>query len=128
MIFERMQILKEVLGKMLYFPKTNEPMNDFPSPDSLKLHIMVSTKPPKEYLEAEIEPTLSVKEDLEEADKQEEEVENPVKDKAGDTWGEEVSEFPISQHRPDNEVDTFQCWTDITFFLHLLGMYNEHLA
>lgn len=114
-----MQILKHVLGKMLYFRETNEPMNEFPSPESLKLRIMVSTKPPKEYLEAEIEPTLSVREELEEADKQEK-VESPVKDRADDTWGEEVSEFPIPRCHPDDEVGTFQCWTGNHVFFHIL--------
>lgn len=35
---------------MLYYPESNT-LGEFPSPESLKQRIIISTKPPKEYLE-----------------------------------------------------------------------------
>lgn len=43
-------MLNQVFGKMLYYPQS-EPLAEFPSPESLKHRIIISTKPPKEYLE-----------------------------------------------------------------------------
>jgi phosphatidylinositol phospholipase C, delta len=43
-------MIKEIFGDMLYIP-SDEPMKDFPSPEDLKNRIIISTKPPKEYLE-----------------------------------------------------------------------------
>jgi len=41
----------QILGDMLYFPHT-EPMTEFPTPESLKGRILISTKPPKAYLDS----------------------------------------------------------------------------
>lgn len=41
----------ETFGDMLYYPDT-ESLKEFPSPEALKERIIISTKPPKEYLEA----------------------------------------------------------------------------
>ncbi|CAM6027244.1 unnamed protein product [Sphagnum balticum] len=46
------EILMDILGSILYQPDTEEAMTEFPDPESLKGRIIVSTKPPKEYLEA----------------------------------------------------------------------------
>ncbi|KAK9742350.1 hypothetical protein RND81_03G166100 [Saponaria officinalis] len=43
------KMVTEVFGKMLYQPESN--LERFPSPDELKYKIILSTKPPKEYLE-----------------------------------------------------------------------------
>lgn len=91
--FVSVQIIKQVLGKVLYFPETEEPMKEFPCPESLKGRILVSTKPPKEYLESQAEITPSLKEKLEDEDTREEKVEDLVKDKAEEGWGEEVPEY-----------------------------------
>ncbi|ONK62497.1 uncharacterized protein A4U43_C07F4540 [Asparagus officinalis] len=45
------QMVTETFGEMLYYPDS-EDHKEFPSPDSLKKRIILSTKPPKEYLEA----------------------------------------------------------------------------
>ncbi|KAJ4772151.1 Phosphoinositide phospholipase C [Rhynchospora pubera] len=45
------EMIKETFGDMLYIPG-DEPMKEFPSPDDLKNRIIISTKPPKEYLES----------------------------------------------------------------------------
>lgn len=44
----------DTFGEMLYYPDSEEQHKEFPSPDSLKKRIILSTKPPKEYLEAKI--------------------------------------------------------------------------
>ncbi|BAF16445.1 phosphoinositide phospholipase C 2 [Oryza sativa Japonica Group] len=44
------KMIKETFGDMLYVSET-ENMAEFPSPDELKGKIIVSTKPPKEYLQ-----------------------------------------------------------------------------
>lgn len=40
----------QVFGEMLYYPQA-DPLMEFPTPESLKGRILISTKPPKEYLE-----------------------------------------------------------------------------
>jgi len=70
----RMQMLKQTFGDMLYISES-ESMAEFPSPDDLKGKVIISTKPPKEYLQ-----TKSGKE--EEEDRTEEE----------GVWGEEISD------------------------------------
>ncbi|THU45593.1 hypothetical protein C4D60_Mb02t19610 [Musa balbisiana] len=45
------KMVVETFGDMLYYPDT-ESLKEFPSPEALKERIIISTKPPKEYLEA----------------------------------------------------------------------------
>lgn len=47
-------MVKETFGEMLYCNET-ENIENFPSPESLKEKVLISTKPPKEYLEENIE-------------------------------------------------------------------------
>lgn len=44
-------MITETFGDMLYYPDS-ESLKEFPSPEALKKRIIISTKPPKEYLEA----------------------------------------------------------------------------
>ncbi|KAL3521212.1 hypothetical protein ACH5RR_019361 [Cinchona calisaya] len=44
------QMINETFGDMLFFPGP-EGLKEFPSPESLKKRVLISTKPPKEYLE-----------------------------------------------------------------------------
>ena len=47
-----LQIVHQVLGKVLYCPpQPHEDPEEFPSPESLMEKIIISTKPPKQYLE-----------------------------------------------------------------------------
>ncbi|XP_076915261.1 phosphoinositide phospholipase C 4-like [Bidens hawaiensis] len=46
------QMLTETFGEMLLRPEPGD-LKELPSPESLKYRILISTKPPKEYLEAE---------------------------------------------------------------------------
>lgn len=50
-------MVTEIFEDMLYCPKTGD-KDEFPSPDSLKHRIILSTKPPKEYLESKLEDEL----------------------------------------------------------------------
>ncbi|OIW16190.1 hypothetical protein TanjilG_18905 [Lupinus angustifolius] len=45
------EMVTQTFGDILFSPST-ESMKEFPSPESLKKRIIISTKPPKEYLEA----------------------------------------------------------------------------
>lgn len=40
-----------IFGELLYYPEPGC-FHEFPSPEELKHHIILSTKPPKEYLES----------------------------------------------------------------------------
>jgi len=44
-------MVTNTFGDILFTPNT-ESVKEFPSPESLKRRIIISTKPPKEYLEA----------------------------------------------------------------------------
>jgi phosphatidylinositol phospholipase C, delta len=43
----------EVFGNILYYPDTDQ-LKELPSPEELKGRILLSTKPPKEYLETKV--------------------------------------------------------------------------
>ncbi|KAI3815979.1 hypothetical protein L1987_15663 [Smallanthus sonchifolius] len=45
------EMVTSIFGDMLYFPKASD-KDAFPSPDALKHQIILSTKPPKEYLQS----------------------------------------------------------------------------
>lgn len=44
-------MITQTFGDMLYYPQS-EGLAEFPSPESLKHRIIISTKPPKEFLES----------------------------------------------------------------------------
>lgn len=49
----KFQMISETFGDLLFAPGP-EGLKDFPSPLALKRKIIISTKPPKEYLEAKV--------------------------------------------------------------------------
>ncbi|GAB4831945.1 1-phosphatidylinositol phosphodiesterase [Ancistrocladus abbreviatus] len=70
------QMLNQTFGDMLFLPGT-ECFKELPSPESLKKRIIISTKPPKEYIEAK--------------DSKEKDDSQKGKDTAdGEAWGKEV--------------------------------------
>nr|XP_043609122.1 phosphoinositide phospholipase C 2-like [Erigeron canadensis] len=94
------KMVTETFGDVLYKYTGSDPMKDFPSPESLKKRIVVSTKPPKEYLDT----TKSMKENDE----------GSVNVKASseeDVWGVELSD-PLEKHafldEDDNKDEDFQ--------------------
>lgn len=46
------EMITQTFDGMLYYPESDN-LNEFPSPKELKRRILISTKPPKEFLEAE---------------------------------------------------------------------------
>ncbi|XP_059627977.1 phosphoinositide phospholipase C 2-like isoform X2 [Cornus florida] len=71
------EMVTQTFGDMLFTPGS-ECLKEFPSPDMLKKHIIISTKPPKEYLEAK---EVKVKEN------------DPQKEKDSadeEAWGKEI--------------------------------------
>ena len=44
-------MITRTFGDILFAP-TSKSLKEFPSPESLKRRVIISTKPPKEYLEA----------------------------------------------------------------------------
>lgn len=71
-------MLNETFGDLLFYPKSDS-LEEFPSPEDLMLRILISTKPPKKFLEPK---TLSDK-DKDQLQKETEE----------EPWGEEVSDL-----------------------------------
>jgi len=99
----------DILGSTLYQPDTEEAMTKFPDPDKLKGRILVSTKPPKEYLEAVMTTsTIPPIKKLEKEDVLEEQVEELVKDEFEAGWGQEHPGFCYDQapHPPVDNADT----------------------
>ena len=45
-------MITQTFGDMLYYPPQSECLEEFPSPESLKHKIIISTKPPKEFRES----------------------------------------------------------------------------
>ncbi|PKA62680.1 Phosphoinositide phospholipase C 6 [Apostasia shenzhenica] len=90
------QMVTETFGDILFYPESDT-IQEFPSPESLKNKIILSTKPPKEYLEAK-----SFKEENRSVN------ENVSKEEEG--WGKEVpdpkTEMKSYEHEDDeNEKD-----------------------
>jgi phosphatidylinositol phospholipase C delta len=83
------EMVTQTFGDILFTPGT-ECLKEFPSPESLKKRIIISTKPPKEYLHVK-----DVKENN-----------DSVSGKTGDeeAWGKEVKDFKGS-HKAENKGD-----------------------
>lgn len=73
-------MVTQTFGEILFSPGS-ECLKEFPSPESLKKRVIISTKPPKEYLEK--------KEDKGKVDESQK-----AKDSADEeAWGKEVPDF-----------------------------------
>lgn len=89
-------MVTETYGDVLYYTGSDS-MIDFPSPESLKKRIVVSTKPPKEYLDT----AKSMSEN-----------EGSVKTKTiseDDAWGVDFSD-PIEKQKSIDEVGTWKIY------------------
>ncbi|XVF69002.1 hypothetical protein PTKIN_Ptkin11bG0046100 [Pterospermum kingtungense] len=86
------QMVTETFGDMLYCPEC-ECLKEFPTPEDLKYKIIISTKPPKEYLEAE-----SNKGKMSNSQK--------GKDSDDDVWGKEPTELTVDQEDEKTDSDT----------------------
>lgn len=83
------QMLTQTFGEMLFCPES-ECLEELPTPEELKHRIIVSTKPPKEYLEAKAS-------DDKRNNSQRE------KDSDDDVWGQEPSSLTGAQGDNDKE-------------------------
>ncbi|KAK7305876.1 hypothetical protein VNO77_43788 [Canavalia gladiata] len=89
------EMVTETFGDILFCP-TSESLKEFPSPESLKRRIIISTKPPKEYLEAK---------ELQEKEQE------PQTGKSADdeeAWGKEVPSLrggTISDYKSNEDED-----------------------
>jgi phosphatidylinositol phospholipase C delta len=82
-------MITQTFGDMLFCPN-DESLNNVPSPEELKYKIMISTKPPKEYLDSK-----SVKESSKQL------LKSKSKDSDEDEWGKEVNNVIDTQNEDD---------------------------
>lgn len=86
------QMITQTFGDMLYY-HDSESCQEFPSPEELKEKILISTKPPKEYLEAN---------DAKEKDSGEK-----GKDSDEDVWGKEPEDLISTQSDLEKVCSSF---------------------
>ncbi|KAL3653476.1 1-phosphatidylinositol phosphodiesterase [Castilleja foliolosa] len=82
------EMITQTFGDMLFCPDSD--LKDFPSPESLKKRVMISTKPPKEYLHAK---------DVKEKD-QDSKKEKELGDE--EAWGSEVKNASMDENDDDD--------------------------
>nr|ACL52813.1 unknown [Zea mays] len=88
------KMVLEVFGDILYYPESKH-LQEFPSPEALKGRVMLSTKPPKEYLEAKGD-TMKEKE-----------IEARIKrgEREAAAWGVEVPDIQDEMQVADKDED-----------------------
>lgn len=90
MFYSSIQMVAQTFGDMLYYPEKPECLKEFPSPEDMKYRIIISTKPPKEYLKAK-----TIKETGDKSKRRQ--------DSEEDVWGMEPREL-INEHEADDEL------------------------
>ncbi|TYI64707.1 hypothetical protein E1A91_D09G106900v1 [Gossypium mustelinum] len=85
------QMVTQTFGKMLFCPDS-ECLKELPTPEKLKYRIIISTKPPKEYLEAE-------------SNKRKMNNSHNVKESDDDVWGKEPAELTVDQEDEKTDSD-----------------------
>lgn len=108
-------MLVDTFGEMLYYPDSDI-LKEFPSPEALKKKIIISTKPPKEYLESK---------SFKGSDSQKR------KDQDEEAWGNEVPDIQTeieSAHKVLNCVlyttfldNAFKIYSSLNNFLTIYG-------
>ncbi|MBA0767467.1 hypothetical protein Gotri_016347 [Gossypium trilobum] len=88
------QMVTQTFGKMLFCPDS-ECLKELPTPEKLKYRIIISTKPPKEYLEAE-------------SNKRKMNNSHNVKESDDDVWGKEPAELTVDQEEDKTDSDASQ--------------------
>lgn len=81
-------MVAQTFGDMLYYPEKDS-LKEFPSPDSLKNKIIISTKPPKEYLKCKNSKEIDSQKGKDTSDEE--------------TWGNEVT-IQNSELESDDKV------------------------
>ncbi|KMZ73693.1 Phosphoinositide phospholipase C [Zostera marina] len=87
------KMITETFGDLLFYPESETTTTTFPSPQFLMKRILISTKPPKEYLKSMVS-----------LDK---EVEGKSTDTLSDekAWGKEVSDYKSELDNKDDDED-----------------------
>lgn len=87
------EMITQTFGDLLFSPGP-EPVREFPSPESLKKRVIISTKPPKEYLQAK---------GVDEKDTELNKAEDSAKE---GPWGKEVKSFRVNiDDDKDDDLD-----------------------
>lgn len=86
-------MITETFEDMLFYPES-ECLEEFPSPEEMKYRIIISTKPPKEYLEAK-----TIKETEDHSSKKR-------RDSNGSSQKAETLEPADHEHEEDDIVNT----------------------
>ena len=81
-------MITQTFGEMLFCPES-DCLREFPAPEDMKYRVIISTKPPKEYLEAKTYEGNNSK---------------VVNDSEDDVWGKEPSELTADQESDDKVV------------------------
>jgi hypothetical protein len=103
----------EVFGNILFYPGADH-LKEFPSPEELKGRVLLSTKPPKEYLEAKVG---TMKEG--DADP------HPGKGAADDAaWGKEVPDFQTEIQSAHKVSIYIYILCSVAFFIFLGTMQS----
>ncbi|KAL7265548.1 hypothetical protein ACSBR1_003346 [Camellia fascicularis] len=98
------EMVTQTFGDILFSPES-ECLLEFPSPESLKKRIIISTKPPKEYLESK----SSVKENSNDSKNNNDSKKSKDSSEEG-AWGEEVLEFKDKVEDFDkNDTEDAEC-------------------
>ncbi|KAG0607493.1 hypothetical protein M758_8G033000 [Ceratodon purpureus] len=95
------EMLTRILGESLFYPKTSDPLTEFPSPESLKKRIIISTKPPKEYLEASAAAKTALKD------------KGLVKELEKEDAEQKISKAPVKHEGLSDKVATLQVSEDV---------------
>ncbi|XP_031271060.1 phosphoinositide phospholipase C 4-like [Pistacia vera] len=105
------KMITDTFGDMLFCPQC-ECLQEFPSPDDLKYKIIISTKPPKEYLKAKSKDTKNNSDE--------------------DEWGKEPSDLTADQEDEDksdsdsseyNDVDDQECPSEASDYRRLIAIH-----
>ncbi|CAN1846370.1 Phosphoinositide phospholipase C 4 [Linum perenne] len=94
------QMIKDTFGDMLYCPEA-ECLDEFPSPEDLKYRVIISTKPPMEYLKSKSSRRKRSKSQKD-------------KNSDDDVWGKEVS--VVSTDRDDSGLLSLKSSSDTSEF------------
>ncbi|XP_009790378.1 phosphoinositide phospholipase C 4 [Nicotiana tabacum] len=113
------QMLTETFGEMLFVPESDS-LKECPTPEELKHRIIISTKPPKEYLEASASTTAS-KERRNSSQRS-----NCSED---DVWGTEPSSLTADQDENEkSDSDNFEDEDDSNHRPQLASAYKRLIA
>ncbi|CBI30388.3 unnamed protein product, partial [Vitis vinifera] len=100
------EMATQIFGDLLFSPES-ECLAEFPSPESLKRQIIISTKPPKEYLETKIKDkdegsqkeTANLKDELEPFDKDEPEEGEDINEEDMEDWDHKLQQSAAPEYR-----------------------------